>query len=123
MTIPGLACVLVLLSAVDRFAMWATTRSWLPWQRRHGGRGVSTVALDELEACFYAGKRHQIEQRRTEEILRDDDSEGAPPRAEPAQAIVRLPVVAVSPGSSGNPGIRATHSLAVPMRAECPGRD
>ncbi|ONH59644.1 hypothetical protein CcI49_17010 [Frankia sp. CcI49] len=98
------------------------TRSWLPWQRRHGGRGVSTVVLDELEACFYAGKRLQIEQRRTEEILRDDDSEGAPPRAEPTQAIVRLPVVAVSPGSSGNPDTRATDILAVPMRAGRPGQ-
>ncbi|EFC85980.1 DUF6191 domain-containing protein [Parafrankia sp. EUN1f] len=69
---------------------------------------MSTIALDELEACFYAGKRHQIEQCRTEEILRDDDSEGGPPRAEPAQAIVCLPVVAVSPGSSANPGIRTS---------------
>ncbi|MEX5713465.1 DUF6191 domain-containing protein [Parafrankia sp. FMc6] len=37
------------------------------------------IALDELEACFYAGKRHQIEQRRTEEILRDDTTESTPP--------------------------------------------
>ncbi|WP_157472426.1 DUF6191 domain-containing protein [Frankia sp. EAN1pec] len=40
---------------------------------------MSTIALDELEACFYAGKRHQIEQRRTEEILRDDTTESTPP--------------------------------------------
>ncbi|WP_248828681.1 DUF6191 domain-containing protein [Frankia sp. Mgl5] len=69
---------------------------------------MSTIALDELEACFYAGKRHQIEQRRTEEILRDDDSEGAPPWTEPGQAIVRLPVVSVLPDSFANPGLRTT---------------
>jgi len=108
MTIPGLVCVLVLLSAVDRFATWATTRSWLPWQRQPGGRSVSTIALGEFEACFYAGKRHQIEQRRVEEILRDDDSEGAPPWTELGQAIIRLPEVSASPDSFANPAIRTT---------------
>lgn len=98
MTIPGLVCLLVLLSAVDRFTTWATTRSWLPWQRQARGRSVSTVAFDELEACFYAGKRHQIEQRRTEEVLRDDDSEGDPAMNEPVPAILRLgPVVSAPP--------------------------
>ncbi|WP_131802431.1 DUF6191 domain-containing protein [Parafrankia soli] len=108
MTIPGLVCALILLAAVDRFTAWATTRSWLPWQRRPGGRSVSTIALDELEASFYAGKRHQIEQRRTEEILRDDDSESAPPHKhlEPGQAIVRLPVVAAPAASPTKPGVR-----------------
>lgn len=99
MTIPGLVCLLVLLGAVDRFTTWATTRSWLPWQRQARGRSVSTVAFDELEACFYAGKRHQIEQRRAEEVLRDDDSEGAPPRNEPVPAIFRLPAVSAPPAS------------------------
>jgi hypothetical protein len=83
MTIPGLAVGLIVLAAADRLALWFGRRSWLPWQRtgRHR-RGVSSTAFDEMHATLYAGKRMELEQRRTEELRRDDAGDAAPPRSE-----------------------------------------
>jgi hypothetical protein len=38
------------------------------------------VGLDELQAMFHSGKRHSIERRKLELVLRDDEHDGAPPR-------------------------------------------
>ncbi|MGW7004522.1 DUF6191 domain-containing protein [Streptomyces sp. NPDC054933] len=38
------------------------------------------MATEELHAFFDANKRIQVEQRRVELVLRDDDQDGAPPR-------------------------------------------
>jgi hypothetical protein len=79
MTLPGLAVGLVVLAAVDRLGWWVSRRSRLPWYRdRH--RPVSAIGLDELQSAFHAGKRHAIEQRKLELVLRDDEHDGAPPR-------------------------------------------
>ncbi|PJN22947.1 DUF6191 domain-containing protein [Kitasatospora sp. CB02891] len=56
---------------------WATTR-WAG--RTETGRGVGAQAGEELHALLYAGKRVQLEQRRIELVLRDDEHDGAPPR-------------------------------------------
>jgi hypothetical protein len=82
MTIPGLAVGLIALAAADRLALWFGRRSWLPWQRTGQRRAVSSTAFDEMHATLYAGKRIQLEQRRTEQLLRDDAGDAAPPRSE-----------------------------------------
>ncbi len=83
MTIPGLAVGLIALAAADRLALWFGGRSWLPWQRSgRARREVSSTAFDEMHATLYAGKRLQLEQRRTEQLLRDDAGDGAAPRSE-----------------------------------------
>ncbi|MBL7632825.1 hypothetical protein [Frankia nepalensis] len=85
LTIPGLVVLLLALAAADRFGSWLRGRSWLPWHRRTSHRAVSAVAFDELAACLYAGKRHQIEQRALDEALpADDDKSSAPPSPHPA---------------------------------------
>ncbi|MFD5563502.1 DUF6191 domain-containing protein [Kitasatospora griseola] len=58
-------------------ARWATAR-WAG--RTETGRGVGAQAGEELHALLYAGKRVQLEQRRIELVLRDDEHDGAPPR-------------------------------------------
>ncbi|WP_052508988.1 DUF6191 domain-containing protein [Kitasatospora griseola] len=58
-------------------ARWATVR-WAG--RTETGRGVGAQAGEELHALLYAGKRVQLEQRRIELVLRDDEHDGAPPR-------------------------------------------
>jgi hypothetical protein len=78
MTIPGLAVVLVLLAALDRFGLWVHGRSGLPWYR-DGHRAGSAAGLDELQAVFQSSKRHTIERRRLESVLREDEHDGAPP--------------------------------------------
>ena len=95
MTIPGLAVGLIALAAADRLALWCGGRSWLPWQRTgRERREVSSTAFDEMHASLYAGKRLQLEQRRTEQLLRDDADGSAPPRSEVdldrGTAVVRL---------------------------------
>jgi Family of unknown function (DUF6191) len=80
MTIPGLAAVLVVLAALDRFGVWLHGRSGLPWYR-DGHRPAPAAGFDELQAVFYSSNRHQIERRRAELMLRDDEHDGARPRA------------------------------------------
>ncbi|MEU1284169.1 DUF6191 domain-containing protein [Kitasatospora sp. NPDC005856] len=47
---------------------------------RSSGLGLGATATEELHAFFNANKRVQIEQRRTQLVMRDDDHAGAPPR-------------------------------------------
>lgn len=79
LTIPGLAVSLVVLAALDRLGLWLHGRSGLPWFR-DGHRPAPAVGFDELQAVFYASKRHTIERREAESTLRDDEQDGAPPR-------------------------------------------
>ncbi|MFB7909968.1 DUF6191 domain-containing protein [Kitasatospora sp. NPDC056076] len=44
------------------------------------GRGAGATATEELHALLYPGKRAQLEQRRVELVLRDDEHDGAPKR-------------------------------------------
>lgn len=94
MSLPGLLVGLVVLAAVDRLGLLLTRRSGLPWFR-DGHRPASALALDELQAMFYGAKRHSIEQRRHELVLRDDEQNGAPPRIhidlEAGRAVITLP--------------------------------
>jgi hypothetical protein len=76
MSLPGLACLLVVLAALERLGLWISGRSWLPWRRT--SPPVSGIALDEVTALFYATKHHELEQRRSELILREDTGDGAP---------------------------------------------
>ncbi|MFF7458800.1 DUF6191 domain-containing protein [Kitasatospora sp. NPDC008115] len=45
-----------------------------------GGRGAGAAATEELHALLYPGKRAQLEQRRVELVLREDENGGAPGR-------------------------------------------
>jgi hypothetical protein len=80
MTIPGLAVSLVALAALDRLGLWLHGRSGLPWYR-DGHRPVPAPGLDELQAVFYSSKRHTIDQRGAELVLRDNEYDSAPPHA------------------------------------------
>jgi len=79
MTIPGLAVILVALAALDRLGWWLRGRSGLPWYR-DGHRPAPAAGLDEFQAVFDSSKRHVIERRRAELVLRDDGHDGAPPQ-------------------------------------------
>ncbi|TMR01144.1 hypothetical protein ETD83_15290 [Actinomadura soli] len=80
LTIPGLVIALVAFAALDRAGLWANRRFRLPWRRDETGRPISAVAVGELDVFFHGTHRHQQEQRRTSLILRDEESDGAPPR-------------------------------------------
>ena len=77
MTIPGLVIALVAFAVLDRAGLWAHHRFRLPWRRDEVGRPVSAVAVGELDAFFHGTHRHQLEQRRSSLILRDEENDGA----------------------------------------------
>ena len=65
------------------FFLLATARVLLNRMLRRGqpkSRGVGATMTEELHALMYPGKRIQLEQRRVELVLRDDEHDGAPQR-------------------------------------------
>ncbi|WP_329261411.1 DUF6191 domain-containing protein [Actinoallomurus sp. NBC_01490] len=81
-SIPGLVLVLVVLASIDRMGRAARRRLRLPWRSPESGRPLAAPGLDEMQAIFYATKRHELDERRTSLMLRDEEGDGAPPRSE-----------------------------------------
>jgi len=79
MSLPGLVVLLVVLAALERLGLWASNRSWLPWRRKHGGMPASSAGFEELDAFFGSGKRHELDQRSSSLVLRQEEDDGAPP--------------------------------------------
>ena len=68
---------------------------WIPW-RGSGREGqVSATGFEQLHLVFAASKQHELDERRTALMLRDDQGDGAPPRTrvdlDGGLAVVRLP--------------------------------
>ena len=86
LTIPGLAVALVAYAAIERLL-----NRMLP--SRRGRRAASAaVGFDLFHASLAPGKEDELEQRRVERLLRDDEETGAPPGSEVdlASGVVRL---------------------------------
>ncbi|MGW3184727.1 DUF6191 domain-containing protein [Kitasatospora sp. NPDC001119] len=73
----GLVVVFFLGAVVRRFRARPTVG---PDGGRGGGRGAGATATEELHALLYPSKRVQLEQRRVELVMRDDEHDGAPKR-------------------------------------------
>ncbi|MEU6426589.1 DUF6191 domain-containing protein [Microbispora sp. NPDC046973] len=67
-----LACALILLALLERLWRWAA-------KVRKSGKSISATGFDEFTAAFLSTKRMQLEQRQSETMLRDDQTDGAPP--------------------------------------------
>jgi hypothetical protein len=72
-SIPGLAVLLILLAAGERAVQFVRRRRGAPPK-------LGATGFDQLTTLFYAGKHHELDQRQTELMNRDEDDEGAPPR-------------------------------------------
>jgi hypothetical protein len=71
----------VLWVVIDRVGLWARDRGWIRWRQRQARqRRKSSAWIEELHALYYSNKRHELEQRAVEMVLRDDEHDGAPPR-------------------------------------------
>ncbi|MFI6986500.1 DUF6191 domain-containing protein [Embleya sp. NPDC050154] len=82
---PAALVVLFFIAAAVRHCVLRMQRPrWLVARlRRRDGRGeraVGATATEELHALLYPTKRVQLEQRRIELVLRDDEHDCAPPR-------------------------------------------
>ncbi|MFG3053012.1 DUF6191 domain-containing protein [Kitasatospora sp. NPDC048239] len=73
-----------LLAAARQLVLRAQRPAWvlqhLHRRNESGERGVGATATEELHALLYPSKRVQLEQRRIELVLRDDENDGAPPK-------------------------------------------
>ncbi|MEV4256548.1 DUF6191 domain-containing protein [Spirillospora sp. NPDC049652] len=95
MSVPGFLLGLLAFAVLDHLGWWAHRRLRLPWRRDDTGRPVSSVAVAELGAFFHGTHRHQQDQRASSLMLRDDETDGAPPRTRidlaAGTAVVRCP--------------------------------
>ncbi|MEV7782583.1 DUF6191 domain-containing protein [Kitasatospora sp. NPDC088351] len=80
MSIPGLVCALVALAFLDQLALRARKSRWVPWRGTGREGQVSATGFEQLHAQFAAGKQHELDERRSTLMLRDEEGEGAPPR-------------------------------------------
>jgi len=78
LTLPGLVLLLLAVAAVDLALLRLRGRGLVPWRRDHQ---VSSTGFDLLHAALSPGKQAELDQRRTVELVRDEEDDGAPPRS------------------------------------------
>ncbi|MGW3634081.1 DUF6191 domain-containing protein [Streptomyces sp. NPDC005122] len=78
MTLPGLVVVLTLTAFADQALLRAGRAGLLPW--RNGARQgqISATGFEQLHASLSPGKQHELEERRSSLVMRDDEEDGAP---------------------------------------------
>jgi hypothetical protein len=77
MTLPGLLVALFFFAVIDQALLRLHRRGLVPWRR---DAQVSSTGFDLLHAALSPGKQSELDQRRTELMLRDEEEEAAPPR-------------------------------------------
>ena len=80
MSFPGLAAAIVVLVALERFGLWFSGRSWVPWRRKHAGMPISATVLDVFGTVTDPGRGIDRQEQHAKMLQREDDEEGAPPR-------------------------------------------
>lgn len=78
LTLPGLVLMLLAVATVDQLMFRLRGRGVMPWR---GAGQVSSTGFELLHIALSPGKADELAQRRTEELVRDDDDDGAPPRS------------------------------------------
>ena len=78
MTLPGLVLALLAVAGLDQLLLRVRGRGIVPWRR---DAQVSSTGFDLLHAALSPGKADELAQRQTEELVREEEAEGAPPRS------------------------------------------
>lgn len=78
LTLPGLVLALLAVAAVDQLLLRLRGHR-LAHSRRD--TQVSSTGFDLLHAALSPGKADELAQRHSEELVRDAEAEGAPPRS------------------------------------------
>ncbi|MER5407356.1 DUF6191 domain-containing protein [Streptomyces sp. NPDC002769] len=78
MTLPGLVVVLTLTAFADQALLRAGRAGLLPW--RNGARQgqISATGFEQLHASLSPGKQHELTERQSALVMRDDEEDGAP---------------------------------------------
>ena len=88
LSLPGVVLLLLVVAVVEQVASRAGRRGLTSSRPRPG---LSASGLDVLSAAVSPGRAVELEQRRVEQQLRDDERDGAPPRDHDLSAGVVLP--------------------------------
>ena len=78
LTLPGLVLLLLAVAAVDQVVLRVRGKGLLSWR---GNAQVSATGFELLHAGLSPGKADELAQRRTEQLVRVDDEDAAPPRS------------------------------------------
>jgi hypothetical protein len=78
LTLPGLVLVLLVVAAIDQLLLRIRGRGLMSWRE---DAQVSSTGFEMLHATLSPGKADELAQRRTEDVIRDDDERAAPPRS------------------------------------------
>jgi hypothetical protein len=76
LTLPGLVLLLLAVAAIDQLFLRIRGRGLMSWRK---DAQVSSTGFEMLHATLSPGKADELAQRRTEEVIRDDDERAAPP--------------------------------------------
>ncbi|MCX4579757.1 DUF6191 domain-containing protein [Streptomyces sp. NBC_01571] len=78
MTLPGLVVVPTLTAFADQALLRAGRAGLLPW--RNGARQgqMSATGFEQLHASLSPGKQHELKERQSALVMRDDEEDGAP---------------------------------------------
>ncbi|MFJ5775381.1 DUF6191 domain-containing protein [Streptomyces sp. NPDC093094] len=96
LTLPGLVILLTALAFADQLLLHAGRAGLLPWRNRARTGQVSATGFEQLHAALSPGKHHELKERQSSLLLRDDEEDGAPPHRTTVDltrgtAVVRLP--------------------------------
>jgi len=78
MSLPGLVVLLFVVAVVDQLAVRAGRTKWIPWRGGDRTGRVSSTGFAQLHMAFEPSKAHDVNERASQSLLREDDTDGAP---------------------------------------------
>ncbi|WP_416969049.1 DUF6191 domain-containing protein [Streptomyces sp. 4F14] len=95
MTLPGLVIVLTAVAFADQLLLRAGRAGLLPWRNSARQGQISATGFEQLHAALSPGKQHELKERQSSLVLRDDEEDGAPPHRttvdlDGGRAVVRI---------------------------------
>ncbi|MFF2849605.1 DUF6191 domain-containing protein [Streptomyces sp. NPDC058001] len=78
-TLPGLVILLTVIALVDQLLLRAGRAGVLPWRNSARVGQVSATGFEQLHGALSPGKQHELKERQSALIMRDDEEDGAPP--------------------------------------------
>ncbi|MGW0755950.1 DUF6191 domain-containing protein [Streptomyces sp. NPDC002814] len=101
-TLPGLVILLTVIAFVDQLLLRMGRAGLLPWRNSARVGQVSATGFEQLHGALSPGKQHELKQRQSSLVMRDDEEDGAPPNRTRVDlgggvAVVRLPSPSTPP--------------------------
>ncbi|CAL9633755.1 DUF6191 domain-containing protein [Streptomyces sp. enrichment culture] len=95
LTLPGLVILLTAVAFADQLLLRAGRAGLLPWRHSGSTGQISATGFEQLHATLSPGKQHELKERQSSLMLRDDEEDGAPPHRtsvdlDRGTAVVRL---------------------------------